>query len=157
MCAYSFVRDVDGVPTKDTHVLLKRDGKFWRHTIHRQSLEWNVRLRTPQEFIQCWYQFWNSDLSPLPFYILEIVSAICAICALWQLSKCVILIAHNWRKGEPQMKHNSIVACLVAALIARHGRSKRRNGSGLGLSSNLYGCGSGWHRNHNSLRCQGSI
>lgn len=39
MCAYSFVRDVDGVPTKDTHVLLKRDGKFWRHTIHRQSLE----------------------------------------------------------------------------------------------------------------------
>ena len=38
VAVWSFVREVEGVPTKDTHVHLKKDGKFWRHTIHRQPL-----------------------------------------------------------------------------------------------------------------------
>ena len=55
------------------------------------------------------------------------------------------------------MKHDNHVMCLGTTLIARHGRSKCRNGPGVGLSSNLRGRGSGWHRNHNGLRCKGSI
>ena len=38
VAVWSFVRDVEGVPTKDTHVHLKKDSKFCRHTIHRQPL-----------------------------------------------------------------------------------------------------------------------